>query len=149
MSINFYEAELRKNLVSDFRSGRLNELGDSALFFKQLAKEFPVKGSKIHWGRVPHSIERSEKQLNLHTQQFIKFVDELIIKFGLKGDVIYVGDSATDFALGGSVISVRTALPELLTVPQHHYLIAKDFAWCICLTMEGDMAFGLNPRSPQ
>lgn len=64
--------------------------------------------------------------------------------FHLIGSVIYVGDSATDFALMGTVEVMQRALPIILEVPQHHYFIGPGYSWCICMTMEGDMGFGLS-----
>lgn len=147
MSGNFYEAELRKALRIEIESHRIRELGDSSSFFAQLAKAYPACGSKIDWGQVPGSIERVEEEEALQAEQFAKFFEEVVQRFRLSGDVVYVGDSATDFALGGSLESMREMLPELLTVPQHHYLIGPDFSWCVCFTMEGDMGFGFRPSS--
>jgi len=145
MSGNFYEAELRKALRTEIESHRIRELGDSSPFFAQLAKAYPASGSKIDWGRVPGSIERVEEEEALQAEQFAKFLDEVIQKFRLSGDVVYVGDSATDFALAGSLECMRKVLPELLAVPQHHYLVGPDSSWCVCFTMEGDMGFGFRP----
>jgi hypothetical protein len=145
MSGNFYEAELRKALRTEIESHRIRELGESSPFFAQLTKAYPASGSKIDWGRVPGSIERVEEDEVLQAEQFAKFFDEVVQKFRLSGDVVYVGDSATDFALAGSLECMREVLPELLALPQHHYLVGPDSSWCVCFTMEGDMGFGFRP----
>ncbi len=145
MSSNFYEAELRERLQIAFASCRVKEVGDSAPFFAQLMKTYPVRGSKIDWSRVPDSIERFEEEVERQAKLFMQFFSELIQRFHLAGDVTYVGDSATDFALAGSLEHITEVLPELLTIPQHHYLIGAEFSWCMCLTMEGDMGFGFRP----
>lgn len=145
MSGNFYEAELRKALHAAMASNRIREVGDSAPFFAQLMKSYPASGSKIDWSRVPDSIERTEEDPALQLDQFLSFFDEVVQKAGLVGDVVYVGDSATDFALAGSMERMREALPELLEIPQHHYLIGPESSWCMCFTMEGDMGFGFHP----
>jgi hypothetical protein len=146
MSENFYETELRKSLRVEIESHSVYELGESSPFFEQLAKTYPVYGSKIDWGRVPSSVERIEEEVGVQIEQFIKFFDEMAEKFCLSGDVVYVGDSATDFALKGEVKFIRKALPEILTVPQHHYFIGPNSSWVICFTMEGDMGFGFRPK---
>lgn len=148
MSENFYEAELRKALHAAMESGRVREVGDSSPFFAQLMKTYPASGSKIDWNRVPGSIERIEEEETLQVEQFTAFFDEIVQKVGLAGDAFYVGDSATDFALTGSLECMREVLPELLAIPQHHYLVGPEFSWCLCFTMEGDMGFGFNP-SPE
>jgi len=144
MNSNFYEADLRKALCKEIESRRIRELGDSSPFFVQLAKLYPTNGSKIDWARVPDSIERVENEDALQAEQFAKFFDEVIQKFRLSGEVVYIGDSATDFALIGSLECMSEALSKLLAVPQHHYLIGSDFSWCICFTMEGNMGFGFH-----
>jgi hypothetical protein len=145
MSDNFYEAELRKALRAAMESNRIRDLGDSSPFFAQLTKAYPASGSKIDWGRVSGSIERTEEEEALQIEQFVSFFDEVVQKFRLAGDVVYVGDSATDFALVGPMEFMREALPELLAIPQHHYLIGPESSWCMCFTMEGDMGFGFHP----
>lgn len=145
MSGNFYEAELRRALQAALESNRIKELGDSSPFFAQLMKTYPASGSKIDWDRVPGSVERFDDEEAIQAVQFTEFFDEIVHKFCLAGDVIYVGDSATDFALTGSMECVREALPELLAVPQHHYLIGPESSWCMCFTMEGGMGFGFRP----
>lgn len=145
--MNFYEAELQKALKSNFESGQLRENGNSLPFFEKLARTFPVIGSKIDWEKVPDSIELVELQESAQINRFIGFFDEVCAKFSLSGDVIYVGDSATEFALESAVDVMKKILPELLSIPQHHYFIGPGYSWCICLTMEGDMAFGFSPRS--
>lgn len=101
MSANFYETELRKALKPDIQSGRLREIGESSMIFEQLARAYPTNGSKIDWARVPGAIERVEEQDALQAERFVEFFDEMVAKVDLSGDVVYVGDSATDFALEG------------------------------------------------
>jgi hypothetical protein len=145
MSGNFYEAELRESLRNEIESNRIREIGDSSAVFAQLAKVYPSSGSKIDWSRVPGSVERIEDEEVVQAEQFVRFLDEVIQKFHLSGDVVYVGDSATDFALTGSLECMRAAFPKLLAAPQHHYLIGPNSSWCVCITTEGDMAFGFRP----
>ena len=144
--MNSYEDDLRETLKADFESGELREVGESDTVFGALSKAYPANGSKIDWAKVPDSIERIEEDESSQPESFAEFFDEMRLKFCLSGTVLYAGDSATDFALEGSVDAIRRILPKLLEVPQHHYFIGIGYSWCICLTMEGDMAFGLSPR---
>jgi L-lactate permease len=41
---------------------------------------------------------------------------------------------------------IASVLDKLLGIPQHHYLVADDFAWCFCFSFEGDMGFGYRPE---
>jgi len=144
MAENFFEDGLRQALRNEIESHRIRELGDSSPFFEQLMKAFPVCGSKIDWDQVPDAIECVEEDRDLQVVQFAKFFDKVIQRYCLSGDVVYAGDGVTDFALGGLLECMREALPELLSVPQHHYLVAPDSSWCICFTMEGWMGFGFR-----
>ncbi len=137
-----YEENLRRALKAQLDAGDIREVGSSDTVFAQLSKTYPVSGSKIDWKRVPGAIECTEDDPFLQVERFVEFFEEMRSRFGLTGTVLYVGDSATDFALAGTVEAFRRALPELVAIPQHHYVIGRDFSWCICLTMEGDMGFG-------
>lgn len=149
MSANFYEEELRQVLWSEFELRCVRELGGASPVFERLMEVFPVSGSRIDWRRVSGSLVDTEEEVDLQAGRFIDFLGGAIRKFGLSGDIIYVGDSATEFALGVALDCVARVLPALLAVPQHHYLIGPGFAWCACLTMEGDMGFGFSPASSE
>lgn len=147
MISNAYEAELRELLKADLQTGRVREYESSTPFFEGLSKAYPLSGSKIDWKCVPASIQCFDEDASQHVGLFVKFVDDIAKKFSLEGEVVYVGDSATDFALGGMLEDIRPALPSIFAIPQHHYLIGPEFSWCLCCTMEGDMAFGRSPAA--
>jgi hypothetical protein len=107
-----------------------------------LAGIYPTVGSKIDWKRVPGAIEDFEEDQSRHFVRFIEFFDEMRARFCLDGQVLYVGDSATDFVLAGSMDAMRRVLAVLVEVPQHHYFVGPNGSWCMCMTMEGDMGFG-------
>jgi hypothetical protein len=140
--LSTYEEDFRRALKAQFDAGDIREVGNSDAVFTQLSKTYPASGSKIDWKHVPGAIECTEDDQSLQGERFVAFFEEMRSRFGLTGTVLYVGDSATDFALEGSVEAFRRALPELIAIPQHHYFIGPDFSWCMCLTMEGDMGFG-------
>jgi len=145
MSENFYEVELRNALQSVMELKHIRGVGDSAPLFARLTAAYPSFGSKIDWRRVPGSVERTEEDESRQTEQFKVFFNEVVEKSKLSGDVVYAGDSATDFALSGSLEHMGAALPELLMIPQHHYFIGAASCWCISLTTEDDMGFGFQP----
>jgi hypothetical protein len=143
-----YEDEIRRALKAEIDAGCLREAGTSDDLFSLLRKNYPASGSKIDWKRVPGAIECAEKDRSRQTEQFVEFFGEMRVRFGLNGHVLYVGDSLTDFALAGSIGAMQRALPVLLEVPQHHYFVGPNASWCICMTMEGDMAFGCAAAPP-
>lgn len=105
----------------------------------------PDSGSKIDWSRVPGAIGRVEEVAALPVEQFTAFFDEIVQKFCLAGDVVYVGGNVTDSALMGSLQCVREVIHQLLPVPQHHYLIGPQFSWCLSFKMEDAVGFGFRP----
>lgn len=143
-----YEDDLRLALKPEFDADQIREVGDAANIFGSLLKVYPASGSKIDWKRVSGAIESAEEDESLQIERFVEFFDEMCLKFALAGPVLYVGDSATDFALEGTVESIRRALPELVGIPQHHYFIGPNCSWCLCMTMEGDMGFGRVAAAP-
>jgi len=127
---------------ADDRSAKVGwgEVGAAHDVFELLTKNYPMSGSKIDWKRVPGSIEYCEEDQS--KERFVEFFDEMCARFGLNGLVLYIGDGLTGFALAASTGDMRQALPVLFGVPQHHYFIGPNASWCMCMAMEGDMAFG-------
>lgn len=137
-----YEDEIRQALKTEIDSGRFKEAGAADDVFELLTKNYPASGSKIDWKRVPGSIEYYEEDRSQERTRFVEFFDEMCARYGLNGLVLYVGDGPLNFALAASAVDMRRALPVLLDVPQHHYFVGPNASWCMCMTMEGDMAFG-------
>ena len=143
-----YENEIRQALKTEIDSGRLKEAGAANDIFELLTKNYPVSGSKIDWKRVPDSIEHYEEDRSREPTRFVEFFDEMCARFGLNGLVLYIGDGLTDFALAASIADMRQALPVLFEVPQRHYFVGPNASCCMCMTMEGDMAFGRAVTPP-
>jgi hypothetical protein len=141
-TMSTYEDDLRLALKPEFDAGQIREVGDAANVFGPLSKAYPTNGSKIDWKRVSGAIKSSEEDESVQIERFVEFFDEMRSRFDLAGPVLYVGDSATDFALEGTVEAIRRVLLELVEIPQHHFFIGPNCSWCLCMTMEGDMRFG-------
>jgi len=137
-----YEGEIRQVLKVEIDAGRLKEAGAAYDVFELLKNTYPVSGSKIDWKRVPGAIEDCEAGDAEERSRFVEFFDEMCARFGLNGLVLYVGDGLLEFALAASIVDMRQALPVLLEIPQHHYFVGPNASWCMCMTMEGDIAFG-------
>jgi len=140
--------EIRQALKTEIVSDRLGEVGAAHDVFELLTKNYPMSGSKIDWKRVPGSIEYYEEDRPQERTRFVEFFDEMCARFGLNGLVLYIGDGLTGFALAASTVDMRQALPVLFGVPQHHYFVGPNASWCMCMTMEGDMAFRRAAVSP-
>jgi hypothetical protein len=146
--MSIYEDKIRRALKSEIDAGRLKEVGAAIDVYRLLTKTYPRSGSKIDWSRVPGAIECAEEDQSRQTARFVEFFDKMCAGFGLNGLVLYIGDSLTDFALAASIADMRQALPVLFEVPQHHYFVGANASWCMCMTMEGDMAFGCAAVPP-
>jgi hypothetical protein len=147
-TVSTYEEDIRKALKLEFDLGHLSEIGPAKEIFGLLTRTYPISGSKIDWRRLPDAIECPAGDNSSESARFATFFDQMCSRFGLSGPVIYVGDSATDFALAGSVETIRRVLSVLIEIPQHHYFVGPNASWCICLTMEGDMDFGAVAMPP-
>lgn len=143
---NYFEAELLKHLHGPLLAGTMVADADSAGYFSRLAQCYPVAGSKIRWSAVAGAIERRENCPDRQLAASGDFFREMVALHGLDGQAVYLGDSAIDFALLAPVSVFALHLEALLSIPQHHYFVAADDAWCMVLSMEGDMAFGLRPQ---
>jgi hypothetical protein len=146
--VSTYEEEIRQALKVELDSGCLKEVGPTEHIFGLLIKAYPFRGSKIDWKRVPGTIGCTTGDRSNQSARFAAFFDEMCSRFRLNGPVVYIGDSATDFALAGSIKTMRRVLSVLIDTPQHHYLVGPNASWCICLTMEGDIDFGSAVVSP-
>jgi hypothetical protein len=126
---------------------------NSRALFDRLAQTYPVQGSKIDWESVPGAVVRkclvypSHGATELEIKEFMDFYHSIASKFKLDGEAIYIGDGPMELGMLGRLNTMQSALPLIFQVPQHHYLVESDFAWCFSWTMEGDMAFGLKPNS--
>lgn len=139
---NFYDNELLQTLAEDVNDGLITVSNDSTEYFSRLASEFPTTGSRIDWDNVPNAITTHSENNGKQESDFVDFFNHSVIKNGLEGQVIWVGDGVTNIALILSVDVLRKHLRDILSIPQHHYFIGEDFKWCIVFSFEGDMGFG-------
>jgi hypothetical protein len=148
--VTTYEDDIRKALKIEFDLGYLTEVGPAKDIFDLLMKAYPFSGSKIDWKRVPGAVEcfAGETSNTNKSAKFTTFFNEVCDRFALIGPVVYIGDSATGFALAGSVETIRRVLSILIETPQHHFFVGPNASWCICFTMEGDMDFGAVAMTP-
>jgi hypothetical protein len=143
--LSIFDDEARISLSGEFESGMLRDIGDSTSIFRMLAETYPASGSKVAWSKVPGAISERFCCGDQEVEQFVMFIRGQKLNSMLSTNVTYVGDNATDAAVEGSQDGILSALPKLINVAQHHYLIGPGCSWCACLTMEGDMHFGFAP----
>ncbi len=139
-----FAEELLSDLDQAIRSGEVAIETSSDQYFARLQSTFPVLGSKIEWSNVPAAIEEvASPQAGI--QDCLRFYDRVRSTYGLHGPCVVIGDSQVDFSIVTTVEDLRGHLDRILAIPQHHYIVAADFTWCMAFTLEGNMAFGFAP----
>lgn len=138
-----FEEELLLSLDGFIKSGDVVVENSSDKYFAQLGAMFPTFGSKIDWEEIPGSTEEVAKE-DEYIESCSNFFIRMCEKNSLSGRVILVGDSALESALIMPVNILKLCLKQVLEIPQHHYIFAEDYSWCISFAMEGDMAFGFK-----
>lgn len=134
-----YQDDLMLALKVDLEAGLLRDIGNSATPFSRLKERFPVSGSKIDWSKVPGALVE-----DLNAADVASRMRAIHRHFKLSSETIYAGDSLTDSAIAGPFDTFVASLPLLLDIPQHHYFMGTDAAWCFVITMECDFCFGLS-----
>lgn len=137
-----YDEELIEYFRDELSTGKVEIVSDSSNYFTRLADEFPTVGSRIDWTKVSNSWVEVANTQSDEVTQFVNFFNAAVDRYKLAGQVICMGDSATQIAMIFPVDLLRKKLDEILSIPQHHYFVAEDFSWCLVFTFEGDMAFG-------
>ncbi len=147
MSLNYFEENLLVDLENKICSSELHILASSESYFTNLEKHYPIKHNQIDWEKLRIFEKSYEKNLTkqLEIESFIKFFRLMSEKYHLNGEIVWVGDSATDFAISGSIEVMMSCLNRILEIPQHHYFIGSNYIWCLCFTFEGEMFFGVKP----
>lgn len=145
MSLNYFEKNLLVDLENKISSSELHILGSSEPYFLKLEQHYRVKHNRIDWDRLQVVEKNYEGNSNKQLKGFIEFFTLITEKYYLSEDLIWIGDSAINFAITGSVEVIMSCLNYILDIPQHHYFLSTDYKWCFCFTFEGEMFFGTQP----
>jgi hypothetical protein len=142
--MNYHESELRKELSRQGISSQNLFVKDSQFFFTELNKYFPSDGSKISWQGLHQRISEQVHQLDGDQRKVasVAFVSRVIQLLGKDTEIFYAGDSATEFLIRCPATDLLKIVPYLFDIPQHHYFSNRNFTWCMCISMEGDLDFG-------
>ncbi len=123
-------------------------------FFDLLETWFPIGFNRIRWDMVeqhrfvkilpePRSIAPHELRAAL--EKHVPLVRTWVREYGT-GDherVTWIGDS-TDTGLDMPLESAVSALPELMAMAQHTYILCPARQWCLNYVMEGTLYFGIR-----
>ena len=143
---NALQDELLEQMHKDIVAGKvvLSEVADQ-VYADMIYQYYPFIGSKINWSMVSGhfhekiSVERFRESIHGFFNKIVQ-----LQQLSQENTVIVVSDSAIDVALVLSVDPLQTYLEDIISLPQHTFVVPKDVSWCACFTMEGDMDFGIH-----
>ena len=97
-----------------------------------ITASLPFRGSKVDWARVP-----GEHQ-HWPGAELSTVLPLLESHLANGAGAIHIGDnlSPCGVRIGASDLA---AVPALLAIPEHHYLVADDRSWVLVITFEGDV----------
>ncbi len=105
---------------------------------------FPFVGERIDFGNLNDTKYVKSNQANI-SYDVIHFIENLIdMKICSKDDVIiYIGDSLTENGYEFYLRDLLKIISFLVSeIPQHHYLLFKDFKKIIYISFEDEIEFG-------
>ena len=114
----------------------------------ELSDSFYWIGSKIDWSKA-----YGHKTLKLHEDNsvWLAEIKEFIHEYNIddvishSNNVFYVNDSSLDFSVKLNHWQfdrfIEMAIKE---IPQHHYFFERISKWCLVITSEGYIDFGLS-----
>ena len=113
-----------------------------------LSAAFQWKGSKIYWNSLLRHVERPIKfdsmQVDFDVKEFIK--DSGLNDFLNETNTIYyINDSSLDFAISLEPKILQEFVVYVIhNIPQHHYFFDENAKWCLAITSEGYIDFGVR-----
>jgi len=115
-----------------------------------LSDSFDWAGSKIDWSKtISHDFQMLKGDLSQWSDSAATFAALKIASFKLDtGDIVYyVSDSALDFSVRLNVSQLVDFVRFIvLAAPQHHYFFNADATWCLVVSSEGYIDFGLAKK---
>lgn len=125
--------------------------GDESVFANLMA-QFPATPFGIAWEKVHGHRCSPSPQPKPAIGSYIHTIEAFFRSFAsdagiaLENNVYIVGDGVTDIILEMPCKLVLKYLHELVSIPQHTFVISKDYRWCFSYTFEDDMYYGESPN---
>ncbi len=116
----------------------------------QMEANFPMQRGRLDWSEIPgfKCLFRNEQRLSVFalTQFFNEFLADA--SFIGSDKLKIVGDGIFDNVIRVPASLIVKHLSEILSIPQHTYIIDEEALWCFNHTFEGDAYFGSSTRLP-
>ena len=133
-------------LIKDVEKQKINYtvISNLSYYIENLSKHFLFVGERLDFNNLSnHKFVKSEQRdISFDAVNFIKkLIEEKICS---KDDaIIYIGDSLTENGYEFYLNDLLKIVPFLVNeIPQHHYLLSKDFKKIICISFENEIEFG-------
>ena len=143
---NFYDNLLIKNVEE--QNINYTVISNLSYYIENLSKHFLFAGGRIDFSNLNNNkfVKSDQRNISFDAANFIKkLIEEKICS---KEDVIiYIGDSLTENGYEFYLNDLLKIIPFLVKeIPQHHYLLSKDFEKIICISFENEIEFGEASR---
>ncbi len=119
-------------------------ISNLSYYVENLSKHFLFARGRIDFSNLNNNkfVKSDQRNISFDATNFIKkLIEEKICS---KEDVIiYIGDSLTENGYEFYLNDLLKIIPFLVKeIPQHHYLLSKDFEKIICISFENEIEFG-------
>ena len=119
-------------------------ISNLSYYIENLSKLFLFAGGRIDFSNLNNNkfVKSDQRNISFDAANFIKKLIE--DKICSKDDVIiYIGDNLTENGYEFYLNDLLKIIPFLVKeIPQHHYLLSKDFEKIICISFENEIEFG-------
>ncbi|MDE6577654.1 MAG: hypothetical protein K2J82_11300 [Muribaculaceae bacterium] len=120
-------------------------ISDPSAICAVINNKFPFQGERIDFSRLKNNKFYQSADSNSLSSDTVGFIKTLLEEKRLDEEdtFIYVGDGLTENGYELSVKELLRIIPSIIKdVPQHHYLITKDFKKIIFISFEYALEFG-------
>ena len=115
-----------------------------------LSDSFNWKGAKIDWSKTT---SYKSSQLFGNYSDWVSTIREFIAnsdidaEIKMSQDIYYINDSSLDFAVHLKLKQFDSFLAFAIeNIPQHHYFFDFSNKWCLVISSEGYVDFGLSRK---
>ena len=117
---------------------------NSDFYFDLINDKYPFMGNRIDFKKLNNNKYYKLDDTNV-LNEASKIILNIINENNLNTEerIVYIGDSLTEQAYEFKLKNLVILLPFILDIPQHHYFIPQNFAWCLTISFENDLEFGV------
>ncbi|MFG1173926.1 type IV secretion protein Rhs [Erwiniaceae bacterium CAU 1747] len=116
----------------------------------ELSDSFEWKGSKIDWSKASkHESAKLSGDYSNWLLSIRKFINNDFIFGSVKSsaNIFYINDSSLDFAVNLTSEQLDGFIElAIKNIPQHHYFFDEMKKWCLVISSEGYIDFGLSKK---